>query len=223
MEPYQIAIIVILVFAAIALIVTLFRLAFQSKTHNIITLIFSFILVLIFYILIFNILDNFINKMVFVDPKMLIFDYVWYILFIIFILLLLASLVKTIKDKNIRDSMLLYAFGVLVVLLTITVLYYIYKDVDNMGKYLFIMTVYVLIVTVIVILANKVIPNIMRYLIIIYAFGIVIYIACILAWIVNLIIDIKNNPKQIETFFSNLNPFKKMNAGSFNNFLFRLF
>lgn len=223
MEPYQIASIVIFVVAAVALIITLFRIAFQSKTHNIMMIVLSFLLVLIFYILIFNILDNFINKMVFIDPKMLIFDYIWYILLIIFILLLLATLIKTIKDRGFRDNMFLYAIGILVLLITITVLYYIYKNVEDMGKYLFIMTVYVIIATIIVILANMVIPSVMKYFIFLYAFGIVIYISCIIAWIINLIIDIKDNPKKIETFFINLNPFKSLDASDFDIFLIRLF
>lgn len=223
MEPYEIAAIVIFVVAAVALLITLFRIAYQSKTHNIMMIILSFILVLIFYILIFNILDNFINKMVFIDPKMLIFDYIWYILLIIFILLILATLIKSIKDRGIRDNLFLYAIGVLLILITITVLYYIYKHVEDMGKYLFIMTVYVIIVTVIFILINMLFPNVMKYVAFFYAFGIVIYISCIVAWIVNLIIDIKNNPKKIETFFINLNPFRSLDAGDFDYFLFRLF
>ena len=208
----RISIIILIIILIFAFILLLIRIAISSSTLDFLLFVIYCVIAIFLEIIFIEILFTVLKKVIFIDPNMELYDYIWYTLLIIIILILLAALIKSFASLSIRYHLVFIAISLSIILLLFTILYYIikYKDSEP-GKVLFIFTIWMIIMTIILIIIQYFVPVFLNVLIVPYSFIALIYILCIVIYSIDFLVKVIQNPSKIIDAFNAINIFEKKN------------
>lgn len=216
MNGSDIARLIIIIIAIILIALTMgYFLVLKGTSH--LMAFFFIVLTLFIYVLIFNLLEPQLEKHLVINEDMKIFDYIWYAILILLILFLNAAFIHSIYiSSDLIAYFLSISVGISMILFTYTILYKVFQNRQNLGKIVFIMTIYVILLTGIIVFLNRFVPaHVLRIFYILYACFVFGYVCCVVILIGMFIYNLIVNPFEFENIFSNFNVFGKLNAGTF--------
>lgn len=154
--------IIILCILLFLYLIYLIIIIFQSRKNvSIIFFIIKCLFVVFLEILFVDILFIIIQRHIFTEKKMKIYDYIWYSLFSIIVLLFLATIIKSISNNfNVRTNLLLTMLGFIIILFYYTLVYYSIKHIDNISKIFFFTSLVIIALTCLFILLSYIFPNV---------------------------------------------------------------
>lgn len=175
------------------------------------------LIVVFLYVLFFNLFEPLLHKHLFIDPNMKVFDYIWYTIFTFLIVFLSAALIHSITiSSGLMTYLMMISLGILILLITYSIFYKVWKNRENLGKIVFIMTIYAILLTFIIVFLNKLVPaNILKIFYVLYSFFIFGYVCSFVVLVCLFLYDLIVNPRKIQNFSQKFNVFGKINASAF--------
>ena len=210
--------ILLIIILSIVLIISLLKLIQSQKTYSAVYFIIMSFIIIILEMTLVETLFNIIERFIFKDEKMRLYDYIWYILFMSIIMVFLATIIKTVSNNfNVRINLLFTTVVLAIVLIYYTVIYYLIKHIDKIGSVFIYLTIIIIVITIIFVFINNVFPHIVDSfnLNIIYSFIVSFYFIIIVIIVIRFLYQSITKPNTIIDTFSYFNIFQQTRFKSY--------
>lgn len=179
------------------------RLWTSRKIPNLILMFIIFIIVCLLYMVLGSmftqlmfILGDFFARLFFPNiilnknQDMLFWDNIWYILLITYILLLIATIVRSVKEKEIHASTIIWGLAILFILFIYTIIYYFVFAYDNIENIFYSLSFALFWITIIFLILRYFKMSFVQYIYIFYAIFCYLYIVCFFIYLYKVLNDL---------------------------------